>query len=86
MSEFKGKWEVFKPEHIGCINVSIGENTGFNPFIELWHHQFENKEQCVAAALLISKAPELLEMLNRVRLGEFPYEEIRQLIKESTEL
>ena len=61
----KGEWEVFKPDHIGCTNVSIGENNGFNQFIELWHHQ-NSKEKSEANAKLISAAPELFEALNDV--------------------
>ena len=59
----KGKWEVYNPNHIGCINVSFGKNDGFTGYVELWHHYFENKEEAKANALLISKAPEMLEML-----------------------
>ena len=59
----KGKWEVYNPNHIGCINVSFGKNDGFTGYVELWHHYFENKEEAKANALLISKAPEMLEAL-----------------------
>ena len=92
----KGKWEVYNPNHIGCINVSFGKNDGFTGYVELWHHYFENKEEAKANALLISKAPEILEKLAEVKdlLEAYPSEaemnlkavEIRQLIKEATEL
>ena len=92
----KGKWEVYNPNHIGCINVSFGKNDGFTGYVELWHHYFENKEEAKANALLISKAPEMLEKLAEVKdlLEAYPSEaemnlkavEIRQLIKEATEL
>ena len=36
----KGKWEVYNPNHIGCINVSFGKNDGFTGYVELWHHYF----------------------------------------------
>ena len=58
----KGEWEVFKPDHMGCTNVSIGKNAGFNQFVELWHHQ-NSKEESEANAKLIAAAPELLEAL-----------------------
>lgn len=62
----KGKWEVYNPNHIGCINVSFGKNDGFTGYVELWHHHFENKEEAKANALLISKAPEMLEFLQSI--------------------
>jgi hypothetical protein len=84
--EFKGRWELFKPDHIGCENVSIGTYTGFNPFIEVWHHQFDNINEAKNTALLISKAPEMLEMLMEVleNKSDVDYEKIKQLIKELT--
>jgi len=39
----KGKWEMYKPDHIGCENVSIGELNGFGGYIELWHHLYVYK-------------------------------------------
>ena len=62
----KGKWEVYKPDHIGCVNVSIGNYDGFNGFVELWHHHFENKQEAEANAKLIASAPEMFEMLNNI--------------------
>ena len=59
----KGKWEVYNPNHIGCINVSFGKNDGFTGYVELWHHYFENKEEAKANALLISKSPILLQAI-----------------------
>jgi hypothetical protein len=87
----KGKWEHYKPLHIGSDNVSFGDQTGFNPYIEIWHCQFENKEEAKANALLISKAPEMLEMLKKIFFGNdyknpSLHMEIKQLIKEATEL
>jgi hypothetical protein len=37
-------------------------------------------------ALLMSKAPEMLEMLEKVLTAKFTCEEIKQLIKEATEI
>jgi len=90
----KGKWEVFKPKHIGLTNVSFGENNGFNPFIELWNHQFDNKkEEAEANALLISKAPEMLkallitiEELEDIDTLQNHRDYLCKLIKEATEL
>ena len=96
MSKFKGtkgKWTTFKQNHIGCTNVSFSEHTEFEPFIELWHHQFENrKTEAEANAKLISCAPEMLEMLEKVckklNGNGFPMlqTEIEQLIKKATEI
>lgn len=53
------------------------------------------RKECEANALLISKAPEMLEMLNRVlklnnvakeHISESFFTDIKQLIKEATEL
>lgn len=62
----KGKWEVYKPDHIGCVNVSVGNYDGFNGFVGLWHHHFENKQEAEANAKLIASAPEMFEMLNNI--------------------
>lgn len=87
MSEFKGtkgNWSVYKPNHIGCENVNIGDNTGFDGYVELWHHHYDTKEEAKANALLISKAPEMLEMLQNIT--EYSPYEIKQLIKQATEI
>ena len=98
MSEFKGTketWKIFKPDHIGCANLSFGENNGFNAFIELWHHQFENgREEAEANAQLISLAPLLLDELKSILENYFnglPFtdidsERIEQLIQKATTL
>ena len=92
--EFKGKWEVYNPNHIGCINVSFGKNDGFTGYVELWHHYFENKEEAKANALLISKAPEMLEILKLILETEGLSQKVhsnlifnaKRIIKEATEL
>jgi hypothetical protein len=74
----KGKWEVtISNEYCGDYSIK-NENGSAN--------SFEDE----ANALLISKAPEMLEMLNKVckklKGNGFPMlqEEIEQLIKEAT--
>jgi hypothetical protein len=76
----KGKWEVtVSSEYSGDYSI-FAENGSAT--------SFEDK----ANALLISKAPEMLEMLNKVceklKGNGFPMlqNEIQQLIKEATEI
>jgi len=45
-----------------------------------------NGDESMYNAQLIAHAPELLEMLNRVRLGEFPEQEIKDLIQRATNI
>jgi hypothetical protein len=87
MSEFKGtktKWNKMDASRFGI------------PFI-IYNEKEETIFQCYgedakANALLISKAPELLEMLNKLaptleRYGEIEqHKEVIELIKEATEL
>ena len=64
MAEFKGtkgKWQSYTPDHIGCTNVKFGKEE-WDGFIEVWHHH-NGSVQAKSNALLISKAPEMLEML-----------------------
>jgi len=60
MSEFKGtigEAVVYKPDRIGCVNVSLDGHVGFGAFIEIWYHQFENgKIEAEANADLIIDA------------------------------
>jgi hypothetical protein len=81
----KGKWEV-NPKasrNVRCNNLTIANcSSGQNG---------ENEIEEKANALLISKAPEMLELLDYLstRLGtafEREIQEINQLIKEATEL
>ena len=47
---------VFESDHIGCVNVSLG-NTGFDPFIYVWNHQYPlGKEEAISNAQLIADA------------------------------
>jgi hypothetical protein len=66
MSEFKGskgKWEVFRPDHIGCINVRLGERTGFEGYIEVWYHHFNSKEEANFTAELIAEAGNIRQQI-----------------------
>jgi len=82
----KGKWEI-NPKasrNVRCNNLTIANcSSGQNG---------ENEIEEKANALLISKAPEMLEMLNKVceklKGNGFPMlqNEIQQLIKEATEI
>ena len=84
----KGKWKAF--------NQGPHWN---NPVIDNWEIHWSDDGECVVDhvydkydALLISKAPEMLEMLEKVvsklNGNGFPslQSEIKQLIKEATEL
>ena len=59
-------------------------------FIDTWNARISPKlteEQARANTVLISKAPEMLEMLKIILSGQFvDKSEIEQLIKEATEL
>lgn len=86
----KGKWEVSKNNTFGRQMIDLGD---FKGSIDVWYHNGDTitKQEAKANALLISKAPEMLEMLEYLhdRLGTaFTQEkqEIEQLIKEATEL
>jgi hypothetical protein len=83
----KGKW-VFNAN-------DSSENRCFvnNEQIDVWH--WGKIEEGKANALLISKAPEMLDFINRISgemlrndfvLDEKWYEQAKQLIKEATEL
>lgn len=89
--EFKGKWG---------ISTEVGEKTELTKIFNKHGHTVcaiytkpFTKEEKRANAQLISKAPEMLEMLNNLlsesKKGwrfEFPEKEVEQLIKEATEL
>jgi hypothetical protein len=86
----KGKWFIDNEEshimsnYVYCNVISTKNTIGLADI-------YGNDEQGKANALLISKAPEMLEMLDYLstRLGtafEREIQEINQLIKEATEL
>lgn len=90
----KGKWEADE-DHVGSLDDSIHGNL---ICIIPEHYYPDSRKNWKANALLISKAPELLEMLKvaRDKFLDLKYEhdsslkdiqwEIQQLIKEATEL
>lgn len=77
----KGKWVI--TQQLGSV-ITLG-----HPKIDVWERGVA--EEMEANALLISKAPEMLEMLESCvlafeQLGMKQPEGIKQLIKEATEL
>jgi hypothetical protein len=83
----KGKW-VFTANDPSKNRCFVN-----NEQIDVWH--WGNIEEGKANALLISKAPEMLDFINRISgemlrndfvLDEKWYEQAKQLIKEATEL
>ena len=92
----KGKWRKFQLPN-GNMKITCDD---WREFAEIefkhWQNTEERRKQCLYNALLISKAPEMLEKLTEVKdlLEAYPSEaemhlkavEIRKLIKEATEL
>lgn len=96
----KGKWLITEKDSNGiikstdAINIQQNEHDFFD-ICAVWRDAGFNPEEPRANALLISKAPEMLQMLKRVKdwydsddiiNDHLPIEEIKQLIKESTEI
>jgi hypothetical protein len=87
MNEFKGtkgKWYFDKEKSKVCKDDG-------NTLCVCYYTNIINKEECEPNALLISKAPEMLEMLQRVSdmvIEDAPHirQEIEQLIKEATQI
>jgi hypothetical protein len=91
----KGKWELSNNKTHGRQMIDLGE---FKGSIDVWYHSGDSmtKEEAEANALLISKAPEMLEMLKKINHtitlhgkidnGSDLHKNLTQLIKESTEL
>jgi hypothetical protein len=90
MSEFKGtkdKWFIpIGQVLMGFRKVSTNEKT----ICTLVATDFDSDKEFESNALLISKAPEMLEMLKKtLDNSDVPnviYDEAKQLIKEATEL
>ncbi|MFN4075517.1 MAG: hypothetical protein ACK4HC_06425 [Cloacibacterium sp.] len=90
----KGKWRVFTNVHRECdgsewgwVGLDTFNSKSINKCSIHW-----SGDEAKANALLISKAPEMLEMLKRISYNlkneECPFDdfEIDTLIKEATEL
>jgi len=77
----KGKWLI-------NINHNIVSETN-SPICDVWHFN-KTDEETKSNALLISKAPEMLEMLQNISRNEMITPNVRRkadkLIKEATEL
>lgn len=92
----KGKWELSTAASGGISIDSIDPKDGLNfEVCEVWgiNNDMVHSEESKANALLISKAPEILEMLidivnanNKGNLEHLNFYQIEQLIKEATEL
>lgn len=81
----KGKWILEDGKEIMCNKNLISTAYGF-----MVKNKYTVTEESRANALLISKAPEMLEMLEKARKALLMVDplsdEIEQLIKEATEL
>lgn len=102
--EFKGtkNWRIRKHDNFFFIEADLpnADKNGFYPRLEVMQEDFGDhngytKKLRLADALLISKAPEMLEMLIKCRdyfllksgeQAENNADAIEQLIKEATEL
>ena len=92
MNEFrgtKGKWELKKNEYGYNTSVFTDNSQNPNPFRTICVSRVNDQEQNNANLLLISKAPEMLEMLQMLlkhtdSIGLF--KQIEQLIKEATKI
>lgn len=86
----KGKWRKFQLPN-GNMKITCDD---WREFAEIefkhWQNTEERREQCLYNALLISKAPEMLEMLEIILQSEntpiVHRKKVKQLIKEATEL
>ena len=94
----KGKWRKFQLPN-GNMKITCDD---WREFAEIefkhWQNTEERRKQCLYNALLISKAPEMLELINEFYLMciqktfptehelEYMAEKAEKLIKESTEL
>jgi hypothetical protein len=93
----KGKWS-FEQEYDNKYKqetfVISSKDANIDTFVSVWSGNFNGIEEARANALLISKAPEMLSMLQRIYSSwytsepdeDLPIQEIQQLIKEATEL
>lgn len=88
----KGKWKIHKGSHYFSVKYEENERGSINLFMisEDYKGSHSLVEECKANALLISKAPEMLDMLEYFvennMLSITGEEMAKQLIKEATEL
>ena len=94
----RGKWRKFQLPN-GNMKITCDD---WREFAEIefkhWQNTEERRKQCLYNALLISKAPEMLELINEFYLMciqktfptehelEYMAEKAEKLIKEATEL
>ena len=81
----KGKWEVSTNNEIGILITS--KHPQNRDILTIWKYDvtFSENQEAKANALLISKAPEMLEMLKKCnQIIKTP--DLEQLIKEATEI
>ena len=81
----KGKWIIAQNNvNIWADNTKVA-NCDNNSQASMY--RIKDEEEMKYNALLISKAPEMLEMLESIADGECPHlKDIKKLIKEATEL
>lgn len=89
----KGKWKIHKGSHYYSVKYEENERGEINLFMisEDYKGSHSLIEECEANALLISKAPEMLEMLGYLIENDYianldNVKKVKQLIKEATEL
>jgi hypothetical protein len=86
----KGKYAA---DEINISSLKVTDRVNMVNIATVWH-TYLFSEDAKANALLISKAPEMLSMLQRIYSSwytsepdeDLPIQEIQQLIKEATEL
>ena len=86
----KGKWITEKFDMKGCEKSILILSKNSNKQIAEVNFEYLRNEDYVYNALLISKAPEMLEMLEIILQSEntpiVHRKKVKQLIKEATEL
>ena len=93
----KGKWEYLYDGCDHCYDI-VSDNSSICSTVSLDRISFDTDKEIEANALLISKAPEMLELINEFYLMciqktfpkehelEYMAEKAEKLIKEATEL
>lgn len=85
----KGKWNIERHQHQLCGDYLIIDENDYQLAIAD-NEYIQDYEKTKANALLISKAPEMLEMLEIILQSEntpiVHRKKVKQLIKEATEL